>query len=120
MRYCEANETQGADEVMAMYSDAELETLMSDLESNLAERKESVDQKKIRRNVCAFANDLPGTPGRAWYWSAYRTMAPARTAADRSIVWFGVSDWLRRSWLFVGSSTSARPFTYAESMDAPR
>ena len=61
MRYCEANETQGADEAMAMYSDAELETMMSDLESDLVERKESVDQKKIRRNVCAFANDLPGS-----------------------------------------------------------
>ena len=46
---------------MAMYSDAELEALMSDLESDLVERKESAaDGKKIRRNVCAFANDLPG------------------------------------------------------------
>ena len=46
---------------MAMYSDAELEVLMSDLESDLVERKESAaDGKKIRRNVCAFANDLPG------------------------------------------------------------
>ena len=46
---------------MAAYSDAELEVLMSDLESDLVERKESAaDGKKIRRNVCAFANDLPG------------------------------------------------------------
>ena len=46
---------------MAMYSDAELEALMSDLESDLVERKESAaDGRKIRRNVCAFANDLPG------------------------------------------------------------
>ena len=46
---------------MATYSDAELEVLMSDLESDLVERKESAtDGKKIRRNVCAFANDLPG------------------------------------------------------------
>ena len=46
---------------MATYSDAELEALMSDLESDLVERKESAaDGKKIRRNVCAFANDLPG------------------------------------------------------------
>ena len=50
---------------MAMYSDAELEALMSDLESDLVERKESAaDGTKIRRNVCAFANDLPGN-GRA-------------------------------------------------------
>ena len=46
---------------MATYSDAELEVLMSDLESDLVERKESAaDGRKIRRNVCAFANDLPG------------------------------------------------------------
>ena len=46
---------------MATYSDAELEALMSDLESDLVERKESAaDGRKIRRNVCAFANDLPG------------------------------------------------------------
>ena len=47
---------------MAMYSDGELEALMSDLESDLVERKESAaaDGKKIRCNVCAFANDLPG------------------------------------------------------------
>ena len=46
---------------MATYSDDELEALMSDLESDLVERKESAaDGRKIRRNVCAFANDLPG------------------------------------------------------------
>ena len=46
---------------MAMYPVVQLEALMSDLESDLVERKESAaDQKKIRRNVCAFANDLPG------------------------------------------------------------
>ena len=38
---------------------------MSDLESDLVERKESAaDGRKIRRNICAFANDLPGN-GRA-------------------------------------------------------
>ena len=43
------------------YSDAALEALMADLESDLVERKETaVDGRKIRRNVCAFANDLPG------------------------------------------------------------
>ena len=45
---------------MATYSGAELKALMSDLESDLVERKESAaDGRKIRRNVCAFANDLP-------------------------------------------------------------
>ena len=51
---------------MATYSNAELERLMADLESDFVERKESaVDGKKIRRNICAFANDLPsnGRPG---------------------------------------------------------
>ena len=46
---------------MAAYSAAELELLMSDLESDLVERKEgAADGRKIRRNICAFANDLPG------------------------------------------------------------
>lgn len=51
---------------MAAYTDAELESLMSDMESDLVERKESAsDGRKIRRNICAFANDLPrnGKPG---------------------------------------------------------
>ena len=34
---------------------------MSDLESDLVVRKETAaDGRKIRRNVSAFANDLPG------------------------------------------------------------
>lgn len=42
------------------YTDAELEAMMTDLESDLVERKESaLDGRKIRRNICAFANDLP-------------------------------------------------------------
>ena len=46
---------------MATYSDAELEPLMADMESDSVERKESAaDGRRIRRNVCAFANDLPG------------------------------------------------------------
>lgn len=48
------------------YTDAELEAMMTDLESGLVERKESAqDGRKIRRNICAFANDLPrnGRPG---------------------------------------------------------
>ena len=46
---------------MASYSDAEIELLMADLESDSVERKESAaDGRRIRRNICAFANDLPG------------------------------------------------------------
>lgn len=42
------------------YTDTELEAMMDDLESDLVERKESAqDGRKIRRNICAFANDLP-------------------------------------------------------------
>ena len=47
---------------MTPYSDTELTALMSDLESDRVERKESAaEDQKIRQNVCAFANDLPGS-----------------------------------------------------------
>lgn len=51
-----------------MYSDLELESMLSDLESDLTERKESFTgdaPTKAREAVCAFANDLPnhGRPG---------------------------------------------------------
>ena len=46
---------------MATYSDAELELMTADLESDFVERKESAaDGRRIRRDICAFANDLPG------------------------------------------------------------
>lgn len=48
--------------VMATYSDSELESMLSDLESDLVERKESwrgEAPEKGRQAVCAFANDLP-------------------------------------------------------------
>ena len=46
---------------MTSYSDQELEAMMTDLESDLVERKPSgADRSAIRRNLCAFANDLPG------------------------------------------------------------
>lgn len=46
---------------MTTYSNDELEVMMVDLESDLVERKRSAaDRKAIRRNICAFANDLPG------------------------------------------------------------
>ena len=43
------------------YSDAELESMMADVESDLVERKESFrdDAQSARQAVCAFANDLP-------------------------------------------------------------
>ncbi len=44
-----------------MLSDRELTSLLRDIESDRAERKASAsDMKKIRRAVCASANDLPG------------------------------------------------------------
>ncbi|WP_419842261.1 RNA-binding domain-containing protein [Candidatus Poriferisodalis sp.] len=43
------------------YSDDELAAMMTDLESDLVERKESLsDTEKARRTICAFANDLAG------------------------------------------------------------
>jgi ATP-dependent DNA helicase RecG len=47
---------------MTHYSDQELEALMSDIESDLVERKESFKgdaPTKVREAICAFANDLP-------------------------------------------------------------
>lgn len=46
-----------------VYSDEELERLLAEPESDLAERKESFGGKSpdtVREAVCAFANDLPG------------------------------------------------------------
>ena len=51
---------------MNPYSDAQLESLLSGGESALAERKRSAaDRSGLRRNICAFANDLAsaGKPG---------------------------------------------------------
>jgi len=48
--------------VTAPYTQRELEEMLADLESDLVERKESLqgdDPRKIRQAVCAFANDLP-------------------------------------------------------------
>ncbi len=46
-----------------LMADAEIEELLRDLESDRAERKESLAgdaPTKIRQAICAFANDLPG------------------------------------------------------------
>ena len=41
-------------------TDAELERLLADVESDRSERKQSLaDRDKIREAICAFANDLP-------------------------------------------------------------
>lgn len=45
------------------YTDQELEAMLGDLESELVERKSTLDgdaPDKMRQAVCAFANDLPG------------------------------------------------------------
>lgn len=47
---------------MMRYSDSELEALLNDLESDLAERKESWKgdaPERCRQAICGFANDLP-------------------------------------------------------------
>ncbi len=46
---------------MTAYTVADLERFLADTESDLVERKRSAsDRSGIRRNICAFANDLPG------------------------------------------------------------
>ncbi|HSO20890.1 MAG TPA: ATP-binding protein [Desulfosarcina sp.] len=46
---------------MTPLADKELDDLMCDLESDRVERKSSAaDRSRIRRTICAFANDLPG------------------------------------------------------------
>ncbi|MGH7600601.1 MAG: AlbA family DNA-binding domain-containing protein, partial [bacterium] len=43
-----------------MLTDQELQTLMTDLESDRVERKASLsDKNEVRRAICAFANDMP-------------------------------------------------------------
>ena len=46
---------------MSPLDERELDRLRADLESDRVERKASAaDANKLRRNICAFANDLPG------------------------------------------------------------
>jgi ATP-dependent DNA helicase RecG len=48
---------------MSYYNDAQLEAMMTDIESDRAERKQSFQgdaPQKVREAVCAFANDLAG------------------------------------------------------------
>jgi predicted HTH transcriptional regulator len=47
---------------MTLYTDQALAALLNDEESQLVERKRSgADRSGIRKNICAFANDLPAT-----------------------------------------------------------
>jgi ATP-dependent DNA helicase RecG len=49
------------------YTDEDIERMMADTESDLAERKESFRgsaPESVREAVCAFANDLPTMRGR--------------------------------------------------------
>ena len=58
VRFSKAGEVVG----MNAYSDAELAALLRGGESHLVERKRSAgDRSGIRRNICAFANDIAGT-----------------------------------------------------------
>lgn len=54
----------GAREVLwgeTIMTDEELAVLLTDLESDRVERKRSAsDRREIQKNICAFANDLPG------------------------------------------------------------
>jgi ATP-dependent DNA helicase RecG len=70
---------------MKSYTDAELEEMLADLESDLAERKESISgdaPNKVREAVCAFANDLPDhrKPGVVFIGARDRTGDPSGIA----------------------------------------
>jgi len=70
---------------MTSYTDAELEAMLTDLESDLAERKESFAgdvPAKVREAVCAFANDLPDhrRPGVIFIGARDRTGEPSGLA----------------------------------------
>lgn len=71
-------------EVRLNLTDAELEALLNDLESDRAERKESLRgdaPEKVRQAICAFANDLPDhrKPG-VVFIGAKDDGAPSKTA----------------------------------------
>lgn len=45
---------------MTRLTDGELARIAAGLESDRFERRRSLDRRSLRRNLCAFANDLPG------------------------------------------------------------
>lgn len=65
---------------MRNYSDAELEAMLDDIESDSAERKSSFTGDAVREAVCAFANDLPDhrTPGVVFIGVHDKTGGPTR------------------------------------------
>ena len=75
---------------MSYYSDSQLKALLDDLESDLAERKESWTgdaKSKARQAVCAFANDLPNhdTPG-VLFVGARNNGAPSHIPIDDQLL----------------------------------
>lgn len=76
---------------MESYSDTELETMLADLESDLVERKESMQgdaPRKVRATVCAFANDLPNhaRPGIVFIGATDRGRPTGRPITDRLLL----------------------------------
>jgi ATP-dependent DNA helicase RecG len=76
---------------MKTYTDAELEVMLADPESDLAERKESFSGDvpgKVREAVCAFANDLPDhrKPGVVFIGARDRTGEPSGIAVTDELL----------------------------------
>ena len=76
---------------MESYSDTELETMLADLESDLVERKESMQgdaPRKVRATVCAFANDLPNhaRPGIVFIGATDSGRPTGRPITDRLLL----------------------------------
>jgi ATP-dependent DNA helicase RecG len=76
---------------MKSYTDAELEAMLADLESDLAERKESFGGEtptKVREAVCAFANDLPDhrRPGVVFIGARDRSGEPSGIAVTDELL----------------------------------
>ncbi len=67
-------------------TDAELAEILGDLESDRAERKESLTgdaPKKIRQAICAFANDLPDHRLPGWSSLVLGTTEPPPVCQSR-------------------------------------
>jgi ATP-dependent DNA helicase RecG len=76
---------------MKTYTDAELEAMLADLESDLVERKEAFAgdaPTKVREAVCAFANDLPDhrRPGVVFIGARDRTGEPSGIAITDALL----------------------------------
>jgi ATP-dependent DNA helicase RecG len=75
---------------MSYYSNAQLEAMLEDTESDQAERKETwagSAKSKGREAVCAFANDLPShnTPG-VLFVGAKDDGTPSRISVDDQLL----------------------------------